>query len=56
MHPVLKGQDADNSYSVVPFEKGFQLLQFIEDSIIGYNYMQDFIQYYLFNNALTNID
>lgn len=50
LHPVLAGDNPDNSYSIIPYEKGFQLLQYIEDSVIGYNNMQDFITYYIENN------
>lgn len=55
LHPVLQGDDPDNSFSIVPFEKGFQLLYYIEN-IIGYTYMEDFIEYYIFNNNLMSID
>ena len=34
LHPVLNGDNPDNSFSEVPYEKGFQLLYFME-SIIG---------------------
>ena len=56
MHPVLAGDNPDNSYSIIPFEKGFQLLQYIEDSVIGYNMMEDFITYYIENNYLMSIN
>jgi leukotriene-A4 hydrolase len=52
MHPVLAGDNPDNSFSIIPFEKGFQLLQYIEDSVVGYNIMEDFITYYIENNYL----
>ena len=55
MHPVLAGDNPDNSFSIIPFEKGFQLLQYIEDSVIGYNKMEDFITYYIENNYLMSI-
>jgi len=29
IHPVLKGDNPDNSFSEVPYEKGFQLLWYM---------------------------
>lgn len=34
IHPVLKGDNPDNAFSEVPYEKGFQFLTYIE-SVIG---------------------
>lgn len=34
LHPVLKGDNPDNSFSEVPYEKGYQFLVNME-SIIG---------------------
>jgi leukotriene-A4 hydrolase len=34
IHPVLAGDSPDNSYNEVPYEKGFQLLAYIE-TLIG---------------------
>jgi len=34
MHPVLAGDDPDNSFSEVPYEKGFQFLYNMQN-IIG---------------------
>ena len=56
LHPVLQGDNPDNSFSEVPYEKGFQMLQYIEDSILGYVLMEDFITFYIYNNFLTSID
>ena len=56
IHPVLQGDNPDNSFSEVPYEKGFQMLQYIEDSILGYTLMEDFLTYYVYNNEFTSID
>lgn len=58
LHPVLSGDDPDNSYSVVPFEKGFQFLLYLQNQTAtsGTNWqytfanMQDFITYFVYNN------
>lgn len=54
-HPVLQGDNPDNSFSEVPYEKGFQLLAYMEQ-VMGYFYMEDFITYYIYNNAYKSID
>jgi len=51
---VLKGDNPDNSFSEVPYEKGFQLLTYL-NSLIGDMQMQNFLQYYLQQNFLTSI-
>jgi len=33
LHPVLKGRNPDSSFSTVPYEKGFQMLYFLEQLI-----------------------
>lgn len=55
LHPVLSGDDPDNSYSQIPFEKGYQLLAALE-SIVGYVGAQDFIEYYIYNLQGTSFD
>lgn len=56
IHPVLLGDNPDNSFSEVPYEKGFQMLAYIEKNVLGYALMEDFLTYYIYNNALTSID
>jgi len=34
IHPVLKGDNPDNSFSELPYEKGFQTLTYLE-SLVG---------------------
>jgi len=56
LHPVLHGDNPDNSFSIVPFEKGFQLLAYIEQSVLGdYPAMLDFITFYIESNNLMSI-
>jgi len=50
------GDNPDNSFTIAPFEKGFQFLQFIEDFVIGYYHMEDFITYYITMNNLSSIN
>jgi leukotriene-A4 hydrolase len=52
---VLHGDNPDNSFTIVPFEKGFQFLQWIEDFVFGYYNMEDFITYYINDNSLKSI-
>ena len=35
LHPVLQGENPDSSFSEVPYEKGFQLLYYMESLIDG---------------------
>jgi leukotriene-A4 hydrolase len=56
LHPVLHGDNPDNSFTIVPFEKGFQFLQWIEDFVLGYYHMEDFLEYYIVMNSLTSIN
>lgn len=35
LHPVLHGTDPDETYNIVPFEKGGQFMDFINDFILG---------------------
>lgn len=34
LHPILEGDSPDNAFSNVPYEKGFQLLYYME-SLVG---------------------
>ena len=56
LHPVLHGDNPDNAFNTAPFEKGFQFLQWIEDFVLGYYHMEDFLEYYLVMNSLMSID
>jgi len=54
IHPVLKGDNPDNAFSEVPYEKGFQFLHYIE-SVVGELAMQEFLQHYILEHSLTSI-
>ena len=46
LHPVLRGDNPDNSFSEIPYEKGFQLLYYME-SLAGYEVFKNFMAYYI---------
>jgi leukotriene-A4 hydrolase len=56
LHPDLSGgRNPDDSFSEVPYEKGFQFLAYIE-SIVGEGVFQEFLRYYVHNfrrNSIT---
>ena len=54
LYPVLNGDNPDNSYSEVPYEKGFQFLYYLE-SLVGEENFQAFLQFYIRTNSLTSI-
>ena len=54
LHPVLRGDNPDSSFSEVPYEKGFQLLYYME-SLIGRPEMKSFLNFYIAEHKLTSI-
>ena len=46
IHPVLKGRNPDSSFSTIPYEKGFQFLNYLE-TLIGADNFQQFLQLYI---------
>lgn len=46
IHPVFTGKNPEASRSSVPFEKGYQLLCYLQQ-IIGVGGMRDFIKFYI---------
>jgi len=54
LHPVLQGRNPDSSFSEVPYEKGFQLLYYME-SLIGRSEMKEFLNFYIKEHSLTSI-
>jgi len=54
IHPVLKGRNPDGSFSEVPYEKGFQLVTYLE-SVLGEEDFQQFAQYHIAMNFLQSI-
>lgn len=55
LHPVLHGQNPDYAFSQIMYEKGFQFLWWIEQSVLGYAAMNDWFIYYLTNYNLMSI-
>uniref|UniRef100_A0A7S3K7S2 Peptidase M1 leukotriene A4 hydrolase/aminopeptidase C-terminal domain-containing protein n=1 Tax=Euplotes crassus TaxID=5936 RepID=A0A7S3K7S2_EUPCR len=55
LHPVFNGTHPDEALSDIPYEKGFQFLIYLE-SLIGEDYMLEFLRSYLKNFAYTSID
>lgn len=58
LHPVLKGDNPDNSFSEVPYEKGFQLLWYMQ-TVLGETQMQAFLRHYILTNfekSITTIE
>ena len=54
LYPVLDGDNPDNSYSSVPYDKGFQLLYYLESLIGGENF-RDFLRFWIQTNSLTSV-
>lgn len=54
LHPIMLGDSPDNMFSTVPYEKGFQLLIYLE-SLIGETQMQNFLRFYITEHELTSI-
>ena len=53
--PLPNGNHPDDSFSTIPYEKGFQFLFFIE-SLIGETRMQNFLRSYIGTYEYTSID
>ena len=54
LYPILNGDNPDNSYSDVPYEKGFQLLYYLE-SLVSDDNFREFLRFYIETNSLTSI-
>ena len=54
IHPVLQGDNPDNAFTTVPYEKGFQLLTYLE-SFVGEDNFQRFLQIYFNKYAQESI-
>jgi leukotriene-A4 hydrolase len=56
LYPIVDGDIApDGSFSTVPYEKGFQLLYYIQ-SLIGEKNMQQLLRNHINRNSLTSIN
>eukprot|EP00347_Sterkiella_histriomuscorum_P012727 403367448 len=54
LYPVLNGHSPDDSFSEVPYEKGFQFLTYLE-SLVGADNFQAWIRLYILNFAQQSI-
>ena len=54
IHPILEGDSPDNAFSNVPYEKGFQLLYYME-SLVGEDKFQNFLQTYIYKYSQQSI-
>lgn len=55
LHPVLRGSNPDDTFNIVPFEKGFQLLYYIEANVTDFASVNDFFTFYIEYNNLMSI-
>ena len=55
LHPNVRDDLPDNSFSVIPYEKGYQFLYFIENQVLGEHHMQLMLNEYIHENAYTSI-
>jgi len=54
IHPILEGDTPDAAFSTVPYEKGFQLLYFME-SLVGEDTFRAFLQTYILKYSQDSI-
>lgn len=54
IHPVLQGDNPDNSFSELPYEKGFQTLTYLE-SLVGDEQFRLFLRFWVQERFLTSV-
>jgi len=54
IHPVLQGDNPDNSFTELPYEKGFQTLTYLE-SLVGDVQFRLFLRYWVQERFLTSV-
>jgi leukotriene-A4 hydrolase len=54
MNPVLNGDSPDDSFSQLPYEKGFQFLTYLE-TLVGETLFQTFVRTYIKKYSLQSI-
>jgi len=54
IHPVLAGDNPDNSFSELPYEKGFQTLTYLE-SLVGDDEFREFLRFWVSSRLLTSV-
>ncbi|KAL4509919.1 hypothetical protein ABPG72_010112 [Tetrahymena utriculariae] len=55
LHPFVKGTNPDDSFSNVPYEKGFQFITYLE-KLVGKEFLQGFLRSYLQKFKFESID
>lgn len=55
IHPVLAGDNPDNSFNELPYEKGFQTLTYLE-SLVGDADFRLFVRYWVAQRFLTSVN
>lgn len=54
IHPVLAGDNPDNSFSELPYERGFQTLTYLE-SLVGDEPFRQFLRFWIQERLLTSV-
>jgi leukotriene-A4 hydrolase len=54
IHPVLAGDNPDNSFTELPYEKGFQTLTYLE-SLVGADQFRMFLRFWVSSRLLTSV-
>ena len=55
LYPIMNGANPDDSFSNVPYEKGFQFLTYLESLMKTPLDFQNFIRAYILKHSLTSI-
>lgn len=55
IHPVLAGDNPDNSFTELPYEKGFQTLTFLESLLDSDEEFRQFLRYWVSERFLTSV-
>jgi len=55
LYPVLNGASPDDSFSEVPYEKGFQFLTYLESLFKSDDDFQDVLRNYIYHYSLTSV-
>ncbi|KAL4466746.1 hypothetical protein ABPG74_010343 [Tetrahymena malaccensis] len=55
LHPFVKGTNPDDSFSNIPYEKGFQFVTYLE-TVVGREFLQGFLRSYLQKFKFQSID
>jgi len=56
LYPLVENNFPDDSFSTVPYEKGFQLLYYMETELLGADNMQKLLRQYITKFSLTSVN